>query len=136
MACGIQKIEIVPEVGTVVNQEQEFKARVTVKNTNTWKLTECKLSVTGTTNCNEFLEGITSFNMNDINAGGTVVVDVPFTANGSSVGAANVTISFESVLDNTHYYSDVIGAGCWDVVNPSPLTCVNSRTEDFDIVAE
>jgi hypothetical protein len=136
MSCGIQSIAIIPEIGTVVNQGQEFKARVKVKNTNPWVLSECKLLVTATTNCEAYLKGVTSFNLNDINAGVTDTIEIPLTANGSSVGAASVTISFESVLDDTHYYSDVMGAGCWDVVNPSPLTCVNSKTEDFDVVAE
>jgi hypothetical protein len=134
MSCGIQKIEIVPEVGTVVNQDQEFRARVTIKNTNAWELTECKVAVTGSTNCNAFLEGITSFNMNNINAGSTVVVDIPFTANGSSVGNASVTLTFDSILDSTHYYTTC--AGCWDMVNPKPLTCSNSKSEKFEIVAE
>jgi len=134
MACGIQNIEIVPEVGTVVNQEQEFTAKVTIKNTNAWELTECKLSVTGTANCNAFLQGITSFNLNDINPGASVVVDVPFTANGSAVGTASVTLTFDSVVDSTHYYTTC--SGCWDMVNPNPLTCHNSKTKEFDIVAE
>ena len=136
MACGIQSIAIIPEVGTVVNQEQEFRARVKIKNTNPWVLSECKLTVTGTTNCAAYLSGVTSFGLNDINPGATDTVDIPLTANGSAVGAASVTLTFESVVDDTHYYSDVMGAGCWDVVNPNPLVCTNSKTEEFDIVAE
>jgi len=117
MSSGIQKIDIVPEIGTVVNQNQEFRARVIIANINAWKLTECKLFVTDSSNCYTLLQGIISFNLNDIGAGDTTIVDVPFTANNSSVGIANVTLLFDSVLDNTH------------------LICKNSKTEYFKIIA-
>ncbi len=135
MPCGIQSITIIPETGTVVNQRQSFRAKVKIRNSNSWVISECKLTVTNTKNCDMFLSGVTSFNLKNISANTTEIAEIPFTAYDSVVGEASVTISFNSVIDGTHYCSNLIGAGCWDMVNPNPLTCSNLKTEKLEIIA-
>jgi len=132
----IETITIIPDIGKVVNQGQKFIAKIKIKNINSWTVSECMLTVTNTENCNIYMVGIKSFNLNNISAGETSIIEIPFIATDSLVGIASITVSFDSVIDGTHYCSGSIGGKCWNMVNPNPLVYSNSKVKKLEIFAE
>ena len=136
MECGIENITIIPSRGRVVNQGQNFVARVKVAAPKFWDLNECRIFIVESVNCKALLLGINSFNFDLVEGGQSVVVDIPFSANGSRAAGAMLSLRLDAIVGDTHYYKNLLGNDCWDMVNPNPLRCIDVKSINFEIVAE
>jgi hypothetical protein len=129
----IQNIQILPELNEKVHREHEFIAHITIQNPHSWNLTECKLFIRDFDNCIPFITGVKGFFLDDVVTGECISVDLPFTAEHSHKGDASITIGFYAIIENTHYIQNVLKKESWDMINPNPLTCSDTRKIDFPV---
>ena len=131
MKNTIVDVKILPELSEKVHRKHEFIAQVSLQNQYDWNLTECKLFIKDFENCLPFITGVKGFILDDISVGESKHIDIPFTAEHSYAGKASIIIEFEAVVEATHYLKNVFKEECWDMVNPNPLHCLDTRKVDF-----
>lgn len=133
MTNAIQSIKILPKVNEKVHREHEFIAHITVQNPYNWNLTECKLFIKNFENCIPFITGVKGFVLDNVAVGESISIDLPFTAEHSHAGDASITIGFYATIENTHFVRNIFEKESWDMVNPNPLTCSDTRKVDFPV---